>query len=325
MTYKVLDLFSGIGGFSLGLERTGGFETVAFCEIEKFPQKVLAKHWPGVPIYEDVKELTAERLIRDGIRPDIITGGFPCQDISVAGNQKGMGEGTRSGLWSECARLVGEIRPRYAIFENVTALLSGESGKWFERVLWDLSEVGYDAEWHCIPASELGANHHRDRVWIIAYPKHDGHSTEPQLRGNETPSDNRGQNRQEVSRELEGKNRSLDVSSIRGSNSRSAQRHSEIKGNRNQEKEILSDTNSQRLQRREKYGIFGEGGSRWHELTTGRFCGFQDISEIEPTVCRGVNGIPNYAHRLKGLGNAICPPISELIGRAILEAENEAM
>ena len=167
---KVLDLFSGIGGFSLGLERTGEFETVAFCEIEKFPQKVLAKHWPGVPIYEDVRELTAERLKADGIVPNVITGGFPCQDISVAGNQKGIGEGTRSGLWSECARLVGELRPDYAIFENVTALLAGESGKWFERVLWDISALGYDAEWHCIPASTVGASHKRDRVWIITYP-----------------------------------------------------------------------------------------------------------------------------------------------------------
>lgn len=165
---KVLDLFSGIGGFSLGLERTGGFETVAFCEIEKYPQKVLAKNWPGVPIYEDVKELTAERLRADGIIPNVITGGFPCQDISVAGKQKGIGEGTRSGLWSECARLVGEIRPDYAIFENVTALLSGADGKWFERVLWDISQIGcYVVEWHCIPASQLGAHHHRDRVWII--------------------------------------------------------------------------------------------------------------------------------------------------------------
>jgi len=170
VTYKVLDLFSGIGGFSLGLERTGGFETVAFCEIEKFPQKVLAKHWPNVPIYEDVRNVTAEQLRSDGIFPSVITGGFPCQDISVAGNQKGIGEGTRSGLWSECARLVGEIRPDYAIFENVTALLSGDSGRWFQRVLFDLSEVGYDAEWHCIPACFAGAWSERSRVWILAYP-----------------------------------------------------------------------------------------------------------------------------------------------------------
>jgi len=167
---NVLDLFSGIGGFSLGLERAG-MKTVAFCEIEEYPRKVLAKHWPDVPIYNDVRELTGERLRTDGITGiDVICGGFPCQDISVAGNQKGIGEGTRSGLWSECARLLGDIRPQYAIFENVTALLSGNGGRWFEQVLWDISQVGYDAEWHCIPASELGAHHHRDRVWIIAYP-----------------------------------------------------------------------------------------------------------------------------------------------------------
>ncbi len=168
---RVLDLFSGIGGFSLGLERTGGFKTVAFCEIEKFPQQVLKKHWPDVPIYEDVRNVTRKQLAADGIFPNVITGGFPCQDISVAGKQKGISSATRSGLWSECARLLGEIRPDYAIFENVTALLSGDNGRWFQRVLWDISEVGYDAEWHCMPASELGAHHHRDRVWIVAYPK----------------------------------------------------------------------------------------------------------------------------------------------------------
>ena len=85
---KVIDLFSGIGGFSLGLERTGGFETVAFCEIEEFPRRVLAKHWPKVPCYNDVRELTAETLRRDGIAVDVITGGFPCQDLSVAGSQR---------------------------------------------------------------------------------------------------------------------------------------------------------------------------------------------------------------------------------------------
>jgi len=168
---KVLDLFSGIGGFSLGLE-LAGMETVAFCEIEEYPRKVLNKHWPNVPIYEDVRHVTAKRLRADGIgRIDVITGGFPCQDISLAGKQAGIGEGTRSGLWSECARILSEFRPSYAIFENVTALLSGDNGRWFQRVLWDISQVGYDAEWHCIPASELGAHHHRDRVWIIAYPK----------------------------------------------------------------------------------------------------------------------------------------------------------
>jgi DNA (cytosine-5)-methyltransferase 1 len=174
---KVLDLFSGIGGFSLGLERTGGFETVAFCEIEKFPQRVLQKHWPEVPIYEDVRELSADTLQRDGIAVDVITGGFPCQDISVAGRQAGMGEGTRSGLWSECIRLISELRPKYAIFENVSGLLSGPSerrGGWFSRILCDLASVGYNAEWENIPASALGAPHRRERIWIITYPNRFG-------------------------------------------------------------------------------------------------------------------------------------------------------
>jgi DNA (cytosine-5)-methyltransferase 1 len=169
---KVLDLFSGIGGFSLGLERTGGFETVAFCEIEEFPRKVLAKHWPEVPCYHDVRELTAKKLDSDGIAVDIITGGFPCQDISVGGKQAGIEDGTRSGLWSECIRLVSELRPKYALFENVANLLSGPSGKpgrWFSRILRDLAECGYDAEWENIPAAAMGLPHARERVWILAY------------------------------------------------------------------------------------------------------------------------------------------------------------
>ena len=172
---KVLDLFSGIGGFSLGLERTGGFETVAFCEIEPFPQKVLKKHWPEVPIYEDVRELTSAKLAADGITEiDIITGGFPCQDISVAGKQAGINENTRSGLWSECLRLVSKIRPRYALFENVSNLLSGpaeQKGAWFSQVLADLAKCGYDAEWRDIPAWTMGLPHARARVWIVAYPQ----------------------------------------------------------------------------------------------------------------------------------------------------------
>lgn len=178
---RVLDLFSGIGGFSLGLERTGGFETVAFCEIEPYPRAVLAKHWPGVPCYDDVRTLTADTLQRDGIAVDVICGGFPCQDISSAGRQQGMGDGTRSGLWSEVARLVGELRPKFLIVENVAALLSGppkQPGGWFGRVLRDLADIGYDAEWENIPAAAVGAPHRRERVWLVAHPPQIGHAGE---------------------------------------------------------------------------------------------------------------------------------------------------
>ena len=284
---KVLDLFSGIGGFSLGLERAG-METVAFCEIEDYPRKVLAKHWPNIPIYEDVRNVTRERLNADGIFPDVITGGFPCQDISVAGKQAGI-DGERSGLWSECARILGEFRPRYAIFENVTALLGGNDGKWFERVLWDISQVGYDAEWHCIPASELGAHHHRDRVWIIAYPASTGGTRMPVNEINRCCGDNGG-----PATEI-----------LQGSS---------------------TDTNSKGLQRGEKFGIFGKGGERWHQLITGCFCHFRDISTVKPTIRRDFNGVSNQPYRInrvKGCGNAVVPQIPEIIGRAIMEIENE--
>ena len=162
---RVLDLFSGIGGFSLGLERSGGFETVAFCEIEDFPRRVLAKHWPGVPIYDDVRTLSADTLARDGIAVDVICGGFPCQDISINGNGQGL-EGERSGLWFEYARLVGELRPQFVIMENVAELLA----RGFGNVVGSLAALGYDAEWNCIRASRVGLPHHRDRVWLVAYP-----------------------------------------------------------------------------------------------------------------------------------------------------------
>ena len=165
MKLRVLDLFSGIGGFSLGLERTGGFETVAFCEIEPFPRKVLAKHWPEVPIYDDVRTLTADRLAADGIAtPDIICGGFPCQDISIAGHGAGLA-GDRSGLWFEYDRIIGEFRPSIAIMENVGALLH----RGIDAVLGCLAARGYDAWWRIIPAWAVGLPQVRERVWILAY------------------------------------------------------------------------------------------------------------------------------------------------------------
>jgi len=162
---KVLDLFSGIGGFSLGLERAG-MKTVAFCEFDKHAQLILKKHWPNVPVFEDVRELDGKQFRGSA---DVVCGGFPCQDLSVAGKKAGF-EGERSSLYREMLRIIGECLPRYAIFENVTGLITGEQGRWFAQFLYDLAQIGFDAEWHCISASEIGANHHRDRVWIIAYP-----------------------------------------------------------------------------------------------------------------------------------------------------------
>tara|TARA_R110000787_G_scaffold45453_2_gene110858 strand:+ start:1408 stop:2430 length:1023 start_codon:yes stop_codon:yes gene_type:complete len=323
---KVLDLFSGIGGFSLGLERAG-METVAFCEIESYPQKVLAKHWPDVPIYNDVRELTVERLRQDGITDiDVLCGGFPCQDISAAGNQAGIGEGTRSGLWSECARLIGELQPRYAIFENVTALLSGDNGRWFQQVLWDISQVGYDAEWHCIPASELGAHHHRDRVWIIAYPNctDGGNDRKSQMQRNgrmdkrEAITDNNGIEEYVAYPNNNGSS----ATKGRGGSSQGneSSRAYPVKTSKSEGQCKMADTNRQGLQ-----GLWqGRTIQEWCQTTgysgqNGQSPGWSWATE--PSVGRVANGVPQRSHRLKCLGNAVVPQIPELIGRAIMEAE----
>ena|SRR6202035_1864927 len=167
---NVLDLFSGIGGFSLGLERAG-MKTVAFCEIDPYCRKVLKKHWPTVTCYEDIKELSGQKLWDDGntVSIQVICGGFPCQDISVAGRGAGI-TGERSGLWSEYARIIGDLRPLYVIVENVSALL----GRGLERVLGDLASLGYDTEWRCVEAASAGAPHVRDRIWVVAYSRSKG-------------------------------------------------------------------------------------------------------------------------------------------------------
>lgn len=162
---RLLDLFSGIGGFSLGLEASGHFETVAFCEINPKPHRVLRAHWPEVPIYDDINTLSAERLRSDSIVVDAICGGFPCQDVSSAGPGSGL-DGTRSGLWFEYLRLIRELRPKLVFVENVSSLLA----RGLDRVLGSLAAIGYDAEWHCIPAGYVGLPHERDRIWIVAYP-----------------------------------------------------------------------------------------------------------------------------------------------------------
>lgn len=160
MTLKVLDLFSGIGGFSLGLERTGGFQTEAFCEIDQKAQAVLRKNWPDVPIYSDVKEIDG----RD-FTVDLVCGGFPCQDISKIGRGAGL-SGERSGLWWEFHRIIDQAKPSWVIIENSPVLRS----RGLDQILRSLAEIGYDAEWHCLPASAIGAPHQRDRLWIVAYP-----------------------------------------------------------------------------------------------------------------------------------------------------------
>lgn len=161
---RVLDLFSGIGGFSLGLERTGAFKTVAFCEINSFSRQVLSKHWPDVPIHGDV----ATYPFTYG-EADVITAGFPCQDVSRAGDAKRTAPGLageRSGLFRYVVRAIRVVRPLYAMLENVAELL----GRGMGEVCGSLAEIGHDAEWDCVPTAAVGGKHIRDRLWILAYP-----------------------------------------------------------------------------------------------------------------------------------------------------------
>ena len=167
---RVLDLFSGIGGFALAGQWVWGddHEIVGFCDIDKYCHKVLNKNFPGVPIYEDIQKLNG----KDFENIDLITGGFPCQDLSVAGRGKGLideetGQKTRSGLWFEMLRIISEVRPRFALIENVP-MLTIRGGT---RVIADLTKIGYDAEWTIIGADDVGAWHKRKRIWIVSYPR----------------------------------------------------------------------------------------------------------------------------------------------------------
>jgi len=161
---RFLSVFAGIGGFDLGLERAG-WQCVGQVEIDPFCRRVLAKHWPNVVRFEDVREVTGE-LIRERCGDvDAVVGGFPCQDISFAGAGAGL-DGDRSGLWRELYRLICELRPRFALMENVAALLNRGMG----RVLADLARIRYDAEWSIVSACSMGAPHMRRRVFIVAYP-----------------------------------------------------------------------------------------------------------------------------------------------------------
>lgn len=158
---RLLDLFSGIGGFSYAAETLlGGYQTVQFVEREPYCQKILRKHWPNVPIHSDICSYQTKLG-----SADVVCGGFPCQDISIAGRQAGIKKGTRSGLFYELMRIIRVVGPRYIVLENVAAIVNNG----LDTVLGQLAEAGFDAEWACIRASDVGAIHRRDRWWLVAY------------------------------------------------------------------------------------------------------------------------------------------------------------
>ena len=326
---KMLDLFSGIGGFSYAGEKlVGGYETVAFCEYDKHAQKVLRKHWPDTEIIDDVRELAndAERF-RGSV--DIICGGYPCQPFSLAGVRRGDQDDRH--LWPEMLRIIQAVRPTWVIGENV----AGHISMGLDEVLSDLEAEGYQARCFVIPAVAADAYHRRDRCWIVGYselngssaaavrgePQEDGgRSSEGQSATEQSARAGRPRDGQEVARgagaETVG---NANESDSKGVNSRKPE-PSEQGGRQGLASgcKDVPNADSQRLQgvgqKRDNEGSAGlcGGEARWEK----------SFWEPEPAICRVVNGVPGRVHRLKQLGNSIVPQVAARILWAIKEAHN---
>lgn len=305
---NVLDLFSGIGGISLGLERAG-MRTVAFCEIEPFPRAVLRKHWPDVPCYEDVHAVTADRLARDGIRNiGIVTGGYPCQPFSHAGKQRGT-EDPRH-LWPQMRRVIGEVRPAWVLAENVV----GHITLGLDQVLADLEADGYAGRAIAVPACAKDAPHIRQRVWII---------------GRRIHGDGDGDRESACALDAEAQGLSGDMADATGAGQLRAVELENDSG-RERRREGATDSYSQSEVRgqdvahADEPGPQGHGGLRQRagERPAGAGRGAVESRWLpEPSVGRVAHGIPARMDRLKALGNAVVPQVVEEIGRAILAAD----
>jgi len=307
---KVLDLFSGIGGFSLGLESTGFFETMAFVEKDEFCQKVLKKNFNNIPIEGDIRNVKGEKY-----RADVVTGGFPCQPFSVAGKRKGTDDDRY--LWDETIRVVRECKPKWFIGENVEGLVNIQEGMVLRQVQTDLEKEGFEVQCLIIPASGIGAWHQRKRIWIIGY--------------NVSNSNTRfgiGENQEIQTRGNTSTNGSKNVSNTFGKLSdgcSSTTRNSKTKFKRvecNQSwnwNEIWSKT--ERCNEQDRKNVSDSNGKNSSEEQ-------QTWWQTQSNLCGVPNGVSygldkNRANRIKSLGNSIVPQIARELGLAIMEAENE--
>lgn len=325
-------LFAGIGGFDLGFERAG-FETRWQVEIDPFCRKVLAKHFPNAERYEDVRTSGAANLGR----VDVICGGFPCQDISQAGNRAGI-TGSRSGLWTDACRIISELRPRFALLENVGALLwpirrpSLTEAVPIGTVLGDLSEIGYDAEWDVISAADMGLPHLRERVWIIAYPmqygRYESGDNAKSPHHKERHDSSYGEVRENFTDSIRASREngfSSDTSEERYMESRpeeypsngGVETFSEHIGSI--ETSLFADAREKRAE-----GFFQEEVSRLSGLSwckdVRRVEDLRDRPDIPEPLFRGTcDGIPNWVDRVGSCGNAIVPQIAEIYARQLMK------
>lgn len=306
-----LSLFAGIGGFDLGLTRSG-MRCVGQVEIDLWCRKVLAKHWPEVPRHDDIR--TFPPTDPEQWKADVICGGFPCQDISVAGKGAGI-NGERSGLWSEYARIIGLLRPKFVIVENVRALV----GRGLSRVLMDLAKLRYDAEWQIISAAAFGAPHIRERLFIVAYTGRELWDTrrndkegKASIWGESPSIDQRL--RQDVA-DTSGERWRQGNQDDRGSEKGTGEREESRSGFCG---EAMANSNSER---REEFDVAAESGRPRFDCWRTRSP--TNYWEVEPAICRVVDGLRNRVDRLRGLGNAVVPQIIEWIGRRIIEVDHE--
>ena len=291
---KVLDLFSGLGGFSLGLERTGHFETVAFCDNDKYSKLIIDKHWKGKKVYEDVREITKEKLIADGIElPDVITGGFPCQPFSVAGKQKGTSDDRH--LWPEMFRIIKALKPRIVVGENVRGIVNIQDGMVFETVCTNLEDEGYEVQAFNIPAAGVGAPHRRERIWIIATlgdPKYDGPLTDEIGRRNEEINGGT-EKRQNSSFEFERTSGREDNAIMENANNNgfergfSETRNETITGKKSSSNGIEDTNNSSRRS--------NGRGDQSQPTTDGTIQRLRDVNEEESSKATGVRGLHERA------------------------------
>ena len=287
MDLELLDLFSGIAGFSYAAEKiVGGYKTTQFVEKDPYCQSVIRKNFPDIPIHDDIKTFKA----KPG-QFDVFTIGFPCQDLSVAGKQRGINDETRSGLFYESIRLLREVRPRFALFENVRNLLSHEKGQTFQEVLFQIAKAGYDAEWSVISARDLGACHLRERIWIVAYTNDYGSSTSKRIRVDDKTN----------SITQEGQNKTS--KSERSSNPRDSRTFQQTS-----ETPDTSNTNSSRTQSNSegleepiwKHAFLN---SKERRTLSPDWTGYVS----EPSLCRGDDGLRGRVARIKAMGNSIVP------------------